>query len=104
MPKPINVKEALEQTFEYLHETTSPTELEKLRVILTIFKPRFTIQVITPESFNSIDDLRRNYVTDRSCNDFYTNAQFRRAWALISGHNTLNILFVPDGVPSATIP
>ncbi|MBA7700903.1 hypothetical protein ES703_109628 [subsurface metagenome] len=104
MPKPINVKEALEQTFEYLHEITSPVECKNLRLKLSITVPPLIVQVITPETFSTIIDLTRDYVTDRKCHDFYTNAQFRKAWAVITGQNTLNILFVPDVKSSATIP
>jgi len=99
----INMKEAIERTFNYLIKTTSVVERENLRLTLAIATPRRSVQVITPESFKSIGDLHCDYITNRICHWFYTRAQFELAWEITAVQHKPPIRFILDGGSSRTI-
>jgi len=98
MQSTTELKEAIEKTFDYLLAITSYDDRKKLRKKLLETAPGSVIQVIDDRTFRTINDIKKVYVCDATCNAFYTDTQFIRAWCVVTGKQPSKLQLVDHGI------
>ena len=101
MQSTTELKEVIEKTFDYLLATTHYDDRKKLRKKLLETASGDVIQVIDERTFRTINDVKKVYVCDASCNAFYTDTQFVRAWCVVTGKQPTKLQFASNGEPIA---